>query len=674
MSRSWRSQCRMALALFPFLCFLASCGGSFTTPPTPPGPSNLCDPKNAPQLILVTVNSPAAEDLSSFPISLNLDTNNFDFASANNDGSDLSIWDAQTKHPIPYWIESFDAAAGKALIWVKLSALSAQSSTTLWLTTGSIPHCDAQNSNGYAVFPFFTDVQDIKNWTTDQLTLSDTVQRGPIAIQNRQVIESDGTYNSTPAVARAANGDWVLSYRKGTAHLNNPLVILRRSSDEGMTWSPEVAYWNTSGNDPSLARTPGGDLLIEFAKKDPTGITGAAYGRSSDNGLTWTPFTFFDQPVSNTSALPTLFVNDGPTMYAAGYGPSTVGSGTSPFLWVSADDGLTWTKRSEMRDPVDPEMNETSIVATSPGSFLAVSRAGDGNTYGRFSDDLGFTWNPLVSYTSQVGVLQLPQLFQAGPALLLFGRENFFFTTQLVVYVSYDGGQTFQYGTVLDHYVNNPDDGGYCWPMLLPDGRVFLVFYTDPSGMRLPDIQSLFLQIGTPQQIPANAIHLTSQFQLALASRALSLASGRYSLDFSFRTHDTPGGNQLNIKVEDASVQPAVPIATWRLPSEYPGGAGFIANGQLVQLFSSFSYDTWYRVRTIVDESTGQQQGEILDQFGNVITASTPQPFVLGLPGHPTQVVIGNNTPRRNVDALLKFLFVRPLATTDPQVTISRVH
>jgi hypothetical protein len=197
---------------------------------------------------------------------------------------------------------------------------------------------------------------------------------------------------------------------------------------------------------------------------------------------------------------------------------------------------------------------------------------------------------------------------------------------------------------------------------------------TDPLGTGLPNIESLVLQVGAAQQVPANAMHVTSQYQLGQASRALNLASSHYAMDFRFSTHDAPGGNQFIVKLEDDSVQPALPLVSWRLPSEFLGNAGFLANQQLVQLFNSFSFDTWYRVRTIVDESAAQQQNQILDQFGNVTATSTPQPFVYGMPGHATQVYIGNNTAERNVDALLQFLFVRPLASSDPQITVARVH
>ena len=85
-----------------------------------------------------------------------------------------------------------------------------------------------------------------------------------VTITDQKVIESDGNYNGFPGVERAANGDLVLAYRKGTTHVGPSQVILRRSSDEGTSWSPEVSSFETSVPDPSLAIMPDGRLLIEL--------------------------------------------------------------------------------------------------------------------------------------------------------------------------------------------------------------------------------------------------------------------------------------------------------------------------------------------------------------------------------------------------------------------------
>ncbi len=66
-----------------------------------------------------------------------------------------------------------------------------------------------------------------------------------IKITDRQVIESDGMYNSTPSVVEATNRTWVLTYLKGIGHVSSSIVIMRRSQDFGKTWGPEVQYFDT---------------------------------------------------------------------------------------------------------------------------------------------------------------------------------------------------------------------------------------------------------------------------------------------------------------------------------------------------------------------------------------------------------------------------------------------
>jgi len=107
-------------------------------------------------------------------------------------------------------------------------------------------------------------------------------------ITDRRVIQSgssDNSYNQAPAVVETASGNYLLSYKKGTNHVNNPYVVLRGSSDLGATWGPELVQWNTSSPDPALVRTPlGRDLIIEFGKQNNSGTSGAAYARSTDDG------------------------------------------------------------------------------------------------------------------------------------------------------------------------------------------------------------------------------------------------------------------------------------------------------------------------------------------------------------------------------------------------------
>ncbi len=666
---------------------LVGCGGSLQ--PSIHPSVRPCDPNAAPEVLSLTIQNAGQETLQNYPVAIALDETVFDFTVAKN-GSGVAVWDAISQQPMPAWLESYDALAGKALLWVKVPGLGPQASQSLLLTAGHAAGCAETSFDGYSVFPFFSDVHDVSAWqTSNGLKVTDTVTAGPLNIGGRSVIESDGFYNGFPGVAQAANGDFVLTYKKGLTHVNSPLVVVRHSSDEGKTWSPEVVYFDSSLPDPALLRTPLGALVISLGKADQSGQEFAAYSRSTDNGLTWAPFTFFNDPSTDAfSVAPSLVV--GQMIYGAGYGTYTLGTGSAPGLWASPDDGVNWTKLSSLRLLGDPSLSETTVAQTAPGTLFAIMRSDDGlNTYGRYSSDMGVSWGPLLSYTSQVGVLQGPVMVQAGPALILLGRETIQipgvqppnttgFPRQLAAFVSYDGGQTFGYGTVLDAYTGKQIDGGYSWPMLLPSGQVYVAYYSDSQNLQRPDIKALTLSVAPPATLPAASIHVLSQFASGVATHALNLDLTRYALEFRFRSNPTPGGSQFSVLLQgQASVLPSR-LVNWEVPSTHAADptsqSGFISNKVLVTMLTTFNYGQPYRLRTVVDEIHGTQQASLLDSFGNLISGSTVFPTALGMASHATAIQIGNNSALRATDTLLDFVFVRPVAQTEPLVTVTRVH
>lgn len=673
------------VAIGSVLASLAACGGG-SSPPS----SRVCDPGLAPEVLSLTVQSTSEEKLQDYPVEVYLDDTNFDFTVALKDGSDLALWDATTRQPLSAWLESYDASVGKALLWVKLPTLDARASRKLLLTAGHAVACPSGRLDGYAVFPFFSDVTDVAAWrASNRLNLSDTITQGPLTISNRSVIESDGMYNGFPGVAQAANGDFVLSYKKGPNHVNSPLVIIRRSGDAGTTWSPEVVLLDSSLPDPVLSRTPLGALLISLGKTDPSGDEGAAFSRSPDNGLTWGAFAFFASPPGGMVGVAPA-VNVGQTIYAAGYGPDPTGAGDTPSLWSSSDDGFTWIKVSDLRQSGDPDLSETAITGTAANTLFAMMRSGSGlDTYGRYSDDMGMSWGPLRSYVSQVGVLQSPEMVQAGEALILMGRETIAipgiqppnttgYPRQLVAFVSYDQGESFDYGSVLDTYTGQQIDGGYCSPMLLPNGQVYVAYYADSHGLRQPDIKALTLSVGPLSAQPVGSIHVRSQLAAGIATHSLNLNLPRYALEFRFRSNPTPAGSQFSVVLQAQAAGLPLQLVNWELPSTHAADptaeSGFISNQEFVQALTNFTYGQLYRMRTVVDENQGTQQASVLDLFGALISATSPLPLAQGTPVHATAIQIGNNSDLRATDSLLDFVFIRPVAPTEPLVTITRVH
>ncbi len=580
---------------FVFVCFvlglLAACGGE-----PPMTITHVCDPKAAHEVWTINIQNIDQESLRDYAVEIQLDDTNVDFSVPSTDGSDLAVWDSTTRQPMSAWVESYDPVVGKALLWVKLPALDPQTSRTLLLTAGPVKNCLAASLDGSSVFPFFSDVNDVHSWrASDGLSVTDTMFQGPLAISGRSLIESDGTYNGFPGVAQASNGDFVLSYKKGPSHVNSNLVVIRRSSDAGATWSPEVIYFDSSQPDPILIQTPQGALLIALGKADPNGNVDAAYSRSTDNALTWAPYAFFGSPATEVFIVaPSVSV--GPLIYGAGYGPNPIGTGDTPSLWLSSDDGFTWSKLSNLRQLGEPDLNETAIAQTAPSTLFAMMRAGNlADTYGRYSDDMGLNWGPLLPYRSEVGVLQSPQMVQAGVALILMGRETLGipgvqpanttgYPRQLVAFVSYDGGQTFGYGTVLDTYTGQQIDGGYCSAMVLPSGQVYVVYYADSHNLQKPDIKALMLAISSPTAHPAEAIHVLSRIALGTAVHAMDLDVTRYALEFRFRSSPTPAGSQFSVVLQGQVSGLPWDLVNWELPSTHAvdptSYSGIISNQQ----------------------------------------------------------------------------------------------
>jgi hypothetical protein len=283
----------------------------------------------------------------------------------------------------------------------------------------------------------------------------------------------------------------------------------------------------------------------------------------------------------------------------------------------------------------------------------------------------------------------MPQLIQVGPALVLIGREalgipgvqppnTIGYPRQLVAFVSYDNGQTFGYGTVLDTYTGEMIDGAYSWPMLLPDGTLFVAYYADSHNLRQPDIKSLRVTAVKPVASPGNTLHLVTQLASVEATHPVSVNISRYSLDFRVHSSPTPAGSQFAISLQGQQAGLGVDLVRWELPStraaDPTAGSGFIANGQFVQILNTFAYNQGYRLRSVVNQVQGIQEASILDDFGKVTTSSSPQPFAQGTAVTPNILTVGNGTTLRSSVTSLDFVFVRPAASMEPQITLSRLR
>ena len=155
--------------------------------------------------------------------------------------------------------------------------------------------------------------KDLKTWNA----------KGKI-YKNYAITDSKGGANerrfSTCDALVLSNGDIlaVASYRANTGYRERPLdagLVLRRSKDNGNTWSDPIEIYRGVNWEPYLLQLPSGEIHCYFTDSDRTLIegtdTGTAMVISNDNGNKWTP-SFGAAPLY---VLRTKHIKDGKTYF-----------------------------------------------------------------------------------------------------------------------------------------------------------------------------------------------------------------------------------------------------------------------------------------------------------------------------------------------------------------------
>lgn len=86
---------------------------------------------------VINITENTGTDLVNYTVKIVLDNTNFDFASANPDGSDIRFLAPDKVTPLNYWIQEWDPAAGHAIIWVKVPLLRGGETTTIYMLYGN---------------------------------------------------------------------------------------------------------------------------------------------------------------------------------------------------------------------------------------------------------------------------------------------------------------------------------------------------------------------------------------------------------------------------------------------------------------------------------------------------------------------------------------------------------
>jgi len=303
-------------------------------------------------------------------------------------------------------------------------------------------------------------------------------------------------YGMTIGIARTPGGRlwaaWVAGGDSPAA-----FFVVNRSDDDGETWSKPCLVINSQSPDLPLPRSvivgnfwtsPDGRLWLFFDQtmnhydgRQGTWVT------ISDNpdadSPTWSkPRRIWHGAVLNK---PTVLANGEWLLpiefpaYAAGFGPMRLANteleplrGANVF--VSADQGKTWTRRGHLRFP-KPDWDEHMFVELKDGRIWMLARTG-GGTMQSFSSDGGATWAAptFPTFKHPVARFHIRRLASGRILLIKHGRtiDTHEGRSLLTAWLSDDEGQTWKGGLMLDERTGISYPDGF----QAPDGTLYVSY------------------------------------------------------------------------------------------------------------------------------------------------------------------------------------------------------
>lgn len=307
-----------------------------------------------------------------------------------------------------------------------------------------------------------------------------------------------GGYEAFPDICRTDDGTLLCVFYAGYAHVSvrsekwprGGRVCLVRSEDEGKTWSdPEIVIDTPlDDRDPSISQLSNGDLLVTYFDRDPDRKPGARVfiTRSTDGGETWqepqhVPLPIDAEVASTAVSEPVTELDDGTLLLPVYYVPREPDSPHyKSAVLRSRDMGETWPEAAVIEDAGGARVCEPSIEPLPDGRIYMLLRP---SMHWSVSHDDGVTW----SEPQELGIEgDAPNLLLTDNEILLAGFRHPPTHSTSVAWSS-DYGKTWNGPKIIDRV-----GGAYPSFVQLPDGRVFMVYYTEGGGS---NIRGIYLDV-----------------------------------------------------------------------------------------------------------------------------------------------------------------------------------
>ena len=317
-------------------------------------------------------------------------------------------------------------------------------------------------------------------------------------LQSQFVSENIVLFNSDinncyriPSILTSNNGDLIaviderVSSCKDLKYNEDINIVLRRSIDNGLTWSKIKTIVDypvgESASDPSLILDSKTNTIFLFFNYinhvNEKGIYYLKYVSSIDNGKTWS------EPVDITNQISKDSWKNDFKFITSGRGIQTkdgtllhclVNLSKGTHVFGSSDNGLTWFITNS---PVSPG-DESKIVELSDGSWMVNSRVNNlGYRYSHISQDFGNTWRSkieedIIDPGCNGSILRYK--FNGKNLLFLSNINNQKERRELVLRYSYDEGITWS-----DPKIIYSGEAAYSSMTILNNGDIGLFFEAD---------------------------------------------------------------------------------------------------------------------------------------------------------------------------------------------------